>query len=477
TVLGTRTGSGPGTGTSTGLGTGTGSGPGTSTGPGPGTVLGTRTGSGPGTGTSTGLGTGTGSGPGTSTGPGTGTGTDPGTDTSTDPGTGTVRGPDPAAGPARPDDEGDFTTAADTRKVTALPYDPGITTALARIQDPGPDPEASRAPSLSPSPFPSATTSTTPGLDGSTGPSGASPSVSAGGDESDDTPDPAEVTRLTGLLKQNARPVVVPPRDLSGTAANALKAALATGTDDGWLDLEGLRNADDDPVAGRAAAPAASPAGPRADDLTAAQLRAVAADLDRLATLAKVLADPKGTTASVHAAMARALSTAWRPQHHTAQRAFQRRTSAFLATSEESLRLVQKTTLTLTSGDSTVPVTVDNGLQQPVAGLELRVFSSDPERLKVGDTKLPVEAAGSASHTTPIDVTAKANGKARITARLYTRSDGKPWGEPMTFEVDVTSVSTGAISVVAAGVVLIVAAALFRMRRVRRRRAPRPPVE
>ncbi|MGY0017476.1 DUF6049 family protein [Streptomyces sp. cg35] len=385
----------------------------------------------------------------------------------------TPAGPDPVTLGTDADadaDADDTDDADDAGQVTALPYDTDLTSALSRIKDP--DPDASPSPSASVSPSaaasPSGTASATP-----------SPSASASGDFEDgpDAPDPAAVTRVAALLKANDRPVLVPPRDLSGTAANTLGAALDSGTDEGWLDLEGIRTADNDPVKGRAADSASYPSKVRGSELTAAQLTDVASDLDGLATLAKVLADPKATTASVHAAMARALSTAWRAADDDAQQAFQQRTSGFLSTSVASLRLVPKTTVTVTSGDATIPVTLDNGLQQPVSGLELRISSSDAERLKVNDPKLSVEAAGSANHTSPIGVTARANGRARLTAQLYTTADGKPWGDPMTFDVDVTSVSTGAIAVVAAGVGLIVLAAAFRMHQVRRRRGQQPPAE
>lgn len=359
-------------------------------------------------------------------------------------------------------------SGGDDDALTALPYDAGLTTALARIKDPDPDASPSPSPSASPAPSGSGSPSPSP-----------SASASASGDADDDTPDEATVTRVTALLKAGTRPVLVPPRDLSGTAANALGAALDSGTDDGWLDLEGIRTADNDPVKGAAGPASAYPSRLRGTELTTDQLTGAAGDLDGLATLSKVLADPKATTASVHAAIARAVSTAWRGEDDSDQQTFQQRTSAFLSTSVESLRLVPKTTVTLTSGDATIPVTLDNGLQQSVAGLELRVLSSDKERLKVNDAKTSVEAAGSASHTSHIGVTAKANGKARLTAQLYTTSDGRPWGEPIAFDVDVTSVSTGSIVVVATGVGLIVLAAAFRMRRVRRRRGPQeePPQE
>lgn len=337
--------------------------------------------------------------------------------------------------------------------MTALPYEADLTAALGRLKDQAPDPTPSASPSPSPSPSPGDSTSS-PG-----------PSASA----SPDTAGKATVEHITALVKANARPVLVPPRNLSGTAADALGAAIDSGTDDGWLDLQDLRAADDDPVKGKAGSPSAYPSRLRESELSKDQLTDAAGDLDRLATLSKVLADPKDTTESVHAAMARALATAWRVEEDAAQRTFQDRTTDFLATSVTSLRLVPKTTVTVTSGDASIPVTVDNALQQEVSGLELRVTSSDSERLKVNDDEIAVSAEGSASHTSQIDVTAKANGKAHLTAQLYTTSDGKPWGEEMTFEVDVTSVSSGAIAVVAAGVGLIVLAAAFRMRQMRRR--------
>ncbi|MFZ3595612.1 DUF6049 family protein [Streptomyces sp. BH104] len=354
-----------------------------------------------------------------------------------------------------PADSEPVTVGSGDDAMTALPYEADLTAALGRIKDRAPDPTPSASPSPSPSPGDS-TSSPSP-----------SPSISA----SPDTAGKATVEHITALLKANARPVLVPPRNLSGTAADALGAAVDAGTEDGWLDLQDLRAADDDPVKGRAGAPSAYPSRLRDSELSRDQLTDAAGDLDRLATLSKVLADPKDTTESVHAAMARALATAWRIEgaDDTAQRTFQDRTTDFLSTSVKSLRLVPKTTVTVTSGDASIPVTVDNALQQEVSGLELRVTSSDSERLKVNDDEISVSAEGSASHTSQIDVTAKANGKAHLTAQLYTTSDGKPWGEEMTFEVDVTSVSSGAIAVVAAGVGLIVLAAVFRMRQMRRR--------
>ncbi|MZD06761.1 hypothetical protein GTW43_16895, partial [Streptomyces sp. SID5785] len=364
-----------------------------------------------------------------------------------------------------PDGADPVTLGTGDTEMTALTYDAGVTGALARIKDP-----QRPSPSASPSAPDTGSPTTTPQ-------SGPSPSGSPSPSDSarDTGPDEGAVSDLSEQLRTGSRHVVVPPRELSGRAARTLGAVLDAGTEDGWLEPATLRSAGNDAVDGTAGPSADYPAALRVEQLSAQQIGAAAGDLDGLATLATVLADPRGTTQSVHAAMARALSTAWRARQTPDQEEFQERTTEFLTASVASLRLVPKTTVTLTSGDAQIPVTVDNALQQPVAGLELRVRSSDAERLRVNDPKVAVQAAGSANHTTHVGVTARANGKAELTAQLYTRSDGRPWGDPITFEVDVTSVSSGAIAVVAAGIGLIVLAAAFRMWQVRQRRSRQTP--
>jgi hypothetical protein len=398
-----------------------------------------------------------------------------------------------------PDGATPVTLGKGSTALTALPYDAAVTRTLTAIKDPErPAPTTSASPSGSASTPSTGSPTTTPQAGPSPSGSGAgsgsgtgsgtgtgspspAPSGSASGGsstpEKDDAPDEAAVTDLAEQLRTGSRHVVVPPRELTGRAAKTLAAALDSGAEDGWLEVESLRTAGNDTVDGSVGAPDTYPSALRAQQLTAQQIGGVAGDLDGLATLTKVLADPRATTRSVHAAMARALSTAWRIRDDADQEEFQERTAEFLSASMASLRLVPKTTVTLTSGNAQVPVTVDNALQQPVAGLELRVTSSDAERLKVNDPQVAVEAAGSASHTTHVGVTAKANGKAELTAQLYTRSDGRPWGDPITFEVDVTSVPVGAITVVAAGVALMLLAAAYRMWRVRQRRKGEPEAE
>ncbi|MFH8366155.1 DUF6049 family protein [Streptomyces sp. NPDC018031] len=263
--------------------------------------------------------------------------------------------------------------------------------------------------------------------------------------------------------------VVLPPRRMSGTTARALAATLAEGMESGWLEPVSPAAALRDPVAGRAGPVAEYPAVLRDTELPPARLRAVARDGRLLRSLVQVLADPGYTDASVRAALARSVSTAWRGRP-AGNRAYVHGTTEFLRTSMESVRLVPKSTVTVAGDSATIPVTVENALQQAVSGIEVRVVSGRPERLTVVDGSVAAEASRTASRTVRVEVRAHANGPVRLTAQLFTTSDGRPWGAPITFRADVRSVSSGAVTIVAGGVLLIVLAVVFQLGRARRRR-------
>ncbi|WP_431042726.1 DUF6049 family protein [Streptomyces sp. P1-3] len=268
------------------------------------------------------------------------------------------------------------------------------------------------------------------------------------------------------------RLVVVPPRRMSGAAARALSDALADAGKAGLLEPVPLATALRDPAPGRArpAAVAAYPAALRATEFPARRLGEVAEGGQRLRRLARVLTDPSHTDTSVRAALARAVSTGWRGKP-AANRAYVRGVTGFLAASTASVRLVPKSTVTVAGDSATIPVTVENGLQQPVDDIEVRVVSSRPERVTVRDGAVTVQVSRAASRTVRVEVGAHANGPVRLTAQLYTASDGKPWGRPISFTADVRAVDSGAVAIVAIGVLLIVLAVVFQLGRARRRRA------
>ncbi|MCG0289403.1 DUF6049 family protein [Streptomyces sp. PSAA01] len=267
--------------------------------------------------------------------------------------------------------------------------------------------------------------------------------------------------------------VMVPPRRMSLAVARVLLTVVAEGRKAGWLEPAGFTAALRKPTAGRLRGFDGYPLARHASELPPARLAAVVRDRRRMRALAKVLSDARATAASVRAALARSVATAWRADPSGAA-SYQEGVSRYLTASVASVRLVPKSMVVVAGGSATIPVTVDNGLQQDLTGVELRVLSSRPERLNTRDRAMPVRASRAVSRTVRIRVKAYANGPVRLTAQLYTTADGLPWGAPMTFTADVRSVPSGAVIFVLGGTALIVLAAAFRPRRARRaRRAPR----
>jgi hypothetical protein len=265
--------------------------------------------------------------------------------------------------------------------------------------------------------------------------------------------------------------VLVPPRRMPVAVGRTLLSALAVGQEAGWLEPSRFEVALREPEAGELRDGGGHPAGLRASELPPERLAAVARDRRRLRALAKVLSDARATVASVRAAMARSVSTGWRGDAAGA-RAYQEGVARYLTASIASVRLVPKSTVVVTGATATIPVTVANGLQQDLTGVELRVLSSRPERARAVERAVDVRASRAVSRTVRVRVSAYANGPVRLTAQLYTRADGQPWGAPMTFTADVRSVPSGAVAFVAGGVVLIVLAAALRLRSARRRTSP-----
>ncbi|GAA0653542.1 DUF6049 family protein [Streptomyces malaysiensis subsp. malaysiensis] len=262
--------------------------------------------------------------------------------------------------------------------------------------------------------------------------------------------------------------VMVPPRRMPLAVARVLLTVVAEGRKAGWLAPAGFAAALRKPTAGRLRGFDGYPLARHAAELPPDRLAAVVRDRRRMRALAKVLSDARATAASVRAALARSVATAWRADPAGAA-SYQRGVSRYLTASIASVRLVPKSTVVVAGGSATIPVTVDNGLQQDLTGVELRVLSSRPERLTARDRAVPVQASRAVSRTVRIRVEAYANGPVLLTARLYTTADGRPWGAPMTFTADVRSVPSGAVLFVLGGTGLIVLAVAFRLRRARRR--------
>jgi hypothetical protein len=70
-----------------------------------------------------------------------------------------------------------------------------------------------------------------------------------------------------------------------------------------------------------------------------------------------------------------------------------------------------------------------------------------------------ITLSGGHSQSFKFSTTANASGESRLTAQLYTE-DGKRYGEPMTFEADVTSITPVVMMVIAGGLLLVVLAGI-----------------
>lgn len=115
-------------------------------------------------------------------------------------------------------------------------------------------------------------------------------------------------------------------------------------------------------------------------------------------------------------------------------------------------------------------VSVRNDLTQTVTNLKLVLTPAQPNRLRV---ELPTEELvlpASQSVTLRFPAEAKNNGPVSMTAQLYTTGPNpQKYGEPVTFTVQVTSVTNGVLYVFGGGALLLLLAALRFVRQRKRR--------
>jgi hypothetical protein len=278
--------------------------------------------------------------------------------------------------------------------------------------------------------------------------------------------------------------VVEPPRQMPAQTATVLSEALRSAQAEGFVKLIGLgqvgsgtsADARPDRVPARAAGVAGYPEGLSESELTRSGLATVTGAQQDLERLSRVLSDSSRTVDGVRKAMLRAVSTGWRGDRPDAD-SYGGGVEAYIDASIASVHLLRKRgTVTVAGNSASVPVTVANGLQQPLAGLEMRVTSGAPQRLAVDTPRTPLRAPAAANRTEQVRITAHANGPVRVTAQLYTSADGQPWGDPMTFPVVISKVSPGAVAIVAGGVLLVLLAGVWKMRQARRKAQPPRPL-
>jgi hypothetical protein len=267
--------------------------------------------------------------------------------------------------------------------------------------------------------------------------------------------------------------VVAPQRMPTVSQAQAMAAGIKALSDGGWTEpnsLAGAAKAKPDPNARRKMpAPSAYPSSLRRTELPASAFEQVRKTKDGLDDFTHILSQAERVMPPFTTAIDREVSNAWRGESRTGQ-SYRNSVEKYLLELRGAVKLIKKSDITLSGREATIPVTVQNNLAQGVDGLVLELRSSRVG-FDVGDAKR-VKVDGEHTQSLKFDTTAKNNGRAYVYAQLYTE-DGERYGKVMKFQVNVTSITSTVLLVIAGGVLLIVLAGI-RMYTQRKRSGPAP---
>ncbi|MEV5352271.1 DUF6049 family protein [Streptomyces sp. NPDC052693] len=285
-----------------------------------------------------------------------------------------------------------------------------------------------------------------------------------------------------GLQTGKQRSVVVaPPRMPTVSQAHAMAEALAALQGGNWSesqDLADAAKAKPDPAANTKVPPASDyPRDLRRQELGQDAFEQIARTQGKLDKFKVILTIQSRVVTPFGRAMNREMSTSWRGRGVAAM-GYRSDIESYLDGLIGGVRLIKKTETKLSGRSATIPVTVQNNLVQGVEHLELRLTSQNPTRLKIGDDpyeEQPVAVNGGHSQSVKFTTSANANGQAKVVAQLYTE-DGRPYGDPVAFDVRVTEVTPTVMLVIGGGFLLLVLAG-FRMYTQRKRAAAREAAE
>ncbi|MFJ9964302.1 DUF6049 family protein [Streptomyces avermitilis] len=275
--------------------------------------------------------------------------------------------------------------------------------------------------------------------------------------------------------------VVAPQRMPSASQAQTMAQALTALQEGNWAqsqDLSAAAKAKPDPGATtRIPSASAYPSSLRKQELPQSAFEKVEAIQSKLDNFKVILSAPPRVVTPFGRAIDRGISASWRGRATEAE-AFREEVESYLDVLTEQVKLIEKSDANLSGRSATIPVTVQNNLLQGVDHLVLRLKSSNPTRLKIGDgpyDEKPIAVAGGHSQSVKFTTSANANGPVTVIAQLYTE-DGQAYGPEVTFDVKVTEVTPTVMLVIAGGVLLLVLAG-FRMYTQRKRAATRRTAE
>ncbi|MFI7285391.1 DUF6049 family protein [Streptomyces anulatus] len=276
----------------------------------------------------------------------------------------------------------------------------------------------------------------------------------------------AQTLALTEQAPDNERSIVVaPPRMPTTAQAQTMARALEGLAGNRWtqpLDLVAAAEVKPDPRASAKVPRATSyPKKLRAQELPTQAFQDIRTTQGSLDSFETILTQPERVVTPFGNAVNRSMSTSWRGRSLEAQQ-YRDAVRDYLQSLTSEVQLIEKSDVTLSGRSATIPVTVQNKLVQGVDRLVLQL-TSDNIRLKFNDdgsmAELPVSIAGGHSQSVKFDTATSANGRAQVTARLYTE-DGTQYGEEMTFTVKVSEVTPTVLLVIAGGLLLLVLAGI-----------------
>ncbi|WP_369208035.1 DUF6049 family protein [Streptomyces sp. PU-14G] len=284
----------------------------------------------------------------------------------------------------------------------------------------------------------------------------------------------AQSLALASQVPSRTRSVVVAPQRMpSVSQAQAMAEGVEALSDSGWATTGSLADAakakPDRGAQRRMPSPSSYPSALRRSELPTAAFEQVRKTKDGLEDFKEILSDPERVMPPFSTAIDREVSNAWRGRA-SAGRGYRDDVEDYLLELRGAVKLIKKSGITLSGREATIPVTVQNNLAQGVDGLVLELRSSRVG-LDVGDAKR-VKVDGEHTQSLKFDTTAKNNGRAYVYAQLYTE-DGERYGKVMKFQVNVTSITSTVLLVIAGGVLLIVLAGI-RMYTQRKRSGPAP---
>ncbi|WEH34540.1 DUF6049 family protein [Streptomyces sp. AM 4-1-1] len=263
------------------------------------------------------------------------------------------------------------------------------------------------------------------------------------------------------------RSVVVAPQRLPSAAqAQSMARALHALDDQRWtrpVDLVAAAETKPDARATTKVPPTSRyPRKLRAQELPVQAFEDVKEIQDSLNSFQMILTQPERVVTPFGNAINRSMSTSWRGRPVEAQR-YRDSVSAYLRSLTNEVQLIEKSDVTLSGRSATIPVTVQNKLLQGVDNLVLRLTSDNATRLRLNDggavAEQPIRTAGGHSQSVKFAAAANVNGQVQVRAQLYT-TDGRPYGEEMTFSVKVSEVTPAVLMVIAGGLLLLVLAGI-----------------